>query len=62
MDKRDYRDKLVRPSGGYVLCSGGCHRGVPKGLDACPCECHRGAIAQDKSRELIHRLAAHAGG
>ena len=58
MDKRDYRDKLVRPSGGYVLCSGGCHRGIPKGLDACPCSCHREAIDLDKRRERIMRLTA----
>ena len=61
MDKRDYRDKLVRPSEGYRLCDGGCHRGIPKDLDACPCECHREAIALDKRREQISRLAAPAG-
>ena len=41
--------------GGYVLCSGGCHRGIPRGLDRCPCRCHGLAIERQRSMDRVER-------
>ena len=57
MDKRQYQDKGAFKHGGYPLCDGGCHRGIPKGLDTCPCDCHSLAIQQQASRDRTELIA-----
>ena len=58
MDKRAFEDKLLKNRSAYPMCSGGCHRGVPTGLDSCWCRCHLEARVQMDSQAFTERLAA----